>query len=63
MCFLFGCSVASDIAQRTYLARRAVIVLKPQALAWGKGKDAAASERRFVMAFASYVWNPKLSAL
>ncbi len=31
-----------------YSARRAVIVPKPQASAWGRNKGAVASERRFV---------------
>ncbi len=37
----------------TFSARRAVIVSKPQASAWGEAKHPVASERRFVRAFGS----------
>ncbi len=32
------------VSRVIFSARRAVIVSKPQALAWGKGKDSVASE-------------------
>ncbi len=44
-----------------FSARRAVIVSKPQASAWGQAKDSAASERRFVNVFLHKILNIKLS--
>ncbi len=46
-----------------YPARRAVIVTKPQASAWGQAKDSVASKRRVVIVSLPKIENIKLNSL